>query len=164
MATVEPYSGLMLPMVARLASGTAAIFPIDDETVRYLKLTGRPAEQLELVEAYAKEQGLWHDADHDPTYSQIVELDLGDVEPSLAGPRRPQDRVALSEAKPAFRQALRDYADGDESDGVMSTVDEGVAGSFPASDGSTMLMSSSSVSVNTGSGVEASRHMPCALA
>ena len=113
---------------------TCAIFPIDAETLRYLRFTGRPEEQVALVEAYAKEQGLWHSPDAEPAYSETLSLDLSSVVPSLAGPKRPQDRVALSEAKPAFRQALRDYADGDESDGVMSTVDEGVAESFPASD------------------------------
>ncbi|HZB49966.1 MAG TPA: aconitate hydratase AcnA, partial [Mycobacteriales bacterium] len=113
---------------------TCAIFPIDAETLRYLRFTGRPEEQVALVEAYGKEQGLWHSPDVEPAYSETLELDLSTVVPSLAGPKRPQDRVALSEAKPSFRQALRDYADGDESDGAMSTVDEGVAESFPASD------------------------------
>ena len=113
---------------------TAAIFPIDAETLRYLRFTGRPEEQVALVEAYAKEQGLWHDPDAEPAYSETLELDLSTIVPSLAGPKRPQDRVALSDAKSEFRQALRDYADGDMSDGDMSSVDEGVAGSFPASD------------------------------
>ncbi|MFL6130685.1 MAG: aconitate hydratase [Mycobacteriales bacterium] len=113
---------------------TCAIFPIDAETLRYLRFTGRPDDQVALVEAYAKEQGLWHDPDAEPAYSETLSLDLSGVVPSLAGPKRPQDRVALSEAKASFRQALRDYADGDESDGAMSTVDEGVAESFPASD------------------------------
>jgi aconitate hydratase len=113
---------------------TCAIFPIDAETLRYLRFTGRAEEQVALVEAYAKEQGLWHSPDTEPVYSETLELDLSTVVPSLAGPKRPQDRVALSDAKSAFRQALRDYADGDESDGAMSVVDEGVAESFPASD------------------------------
>ncbi len=113
---------------------TCAIFPIDAETLRYLRFTGRPEEQVALVEAYAKEQGLWHAPDAEPVFSETLELDLSTVVPSLAGPKRPQDRVTLSEAKHAFRQALRDYADGDESDGAMSSVDEGVAESFPASD------------------------------
>jgi aconitate hydratase len=113
---------------------TAAIFPIDAETLRYLRFTGRPEEQVALVEAYAKEQGLWHDPDAEPAYSETLELDLSKIVPSLAGPKRPQDRVALSDAKSEFRRALRDYADGDMSDGDMSSVDEGVAESFPASD------------------------------
>src|SRR6202022_1572900 len=76
---------------------TCAIFPIDSETLRYLEFTGRPSEQIELVEAYAREQGLFHDEDADePTYSEALELDLSDVVPSLAGPRRPQDRVPLT--------------------------------------------------------------------
>jgi aconitate hydratase len=74
---------------------TAAIFPIDDETVRYLKLTGRPAALLELVEAYAKEQGLWHDPSREPVFSETLELDLSTVVPSIAGPKRPQDRIEL---------------------------------------------------------------------
>jgi aconitate hydratase A / 2-methylisocitrate dehydratase len=109
---------------------TAAIFPIDDETIRYLKLTGRSAQQIALVEAYCKEQGLWHDPGHEPAYSETLELDLGTVVPSIAGPKRPQDRIALTDAKPAFRRAIRDYTDDPESDGV----DEAGKESFPASD------------------------------
>jgi aconitate hydratase len=86
---------------------TCAIFPIDQVTLDYLAFTGRPKAQLELVEAYAKAQGLWHDAQaSEPTYSEYVELDLSSVEPSLAGPKRPQDRVSLSGARGAFRDAL----------------------------------------------------------
>src|SRR6185312_15578216 len=83
---------------------TCAIFPIDAETLRYLQLTGRPAGQLALIEAYAKEQGLWHDPSQEATYSEYLELDLSTVVPSIAGPKRPQDRVALSDAKAAFRR------------------------------------------------------------
>ena len=82
---------------------TIAVFPIDEETIEYLELTGRSEEQLALVEAYAKEQGLWHDPDAEPRFSERLELDLATVVPSLAGPKRPQDRVSLSEAKEAFR-------------------------------------------------------------
>jgi len=85
---------------------TVTIFPIDGETLRYLKLTGRPPEVLSLVESYAKTQGLWHEADARPVYAEHVELDLGDVEPSIAGPSRPQDRVGLSEAKERFGVSL----------------------------------------------------------
>ena len=85
---------------------TCAIFPIDDETLRYLELTGRPAERIALVEAYAKEQGLWHDPSHQPEYSERLSLDLSSVVPSLAGPARPQDRVRLDEARESFRVAL----------------------------------------------------------
>jgi aconitate hydratase len=117
---------------------TCAIFPIDEETIRYLQLTGRPADQVALVEAYAKEQGLWHDptaaAYQEPVFSEYIELDLGEIVPSIAGPKRPQDRVALSDAKAGFRNALRDYVDHTDTDGVDSTVDESVAETFPASD------------------------------
>ena len=85
---------------------TCGFFPVDAETIRYLRLTGRPEERIALVEAYCKENGLWHDPDEPATYSQVVELDLSTVEPSLAGPRRPQDRVPLREAKQAFLDAL----------------------------------------------------------
>jgi aconitate hydratase len=88
---------------------TVAIFPIDDETLRYLRLTGRADEQVALVEAYAKAQGLWHDAANEPAYSELLTLDLGDVVPSLAGPKRPQDRVVLADAREAFRAALPAY-------------------------------------------------------
>ncbi|WP_028932223.1 aconitate hydratase [Pseudonocardia spinosispora] len=110
---------------------TCAIFPIDDETIRYLTLTGRSTEQLALVEAYAKEQGLWHDPSHEAHYSETLELDLSTVVPSIAGPKRPQDRIALSESKEAFRSALEDYAEGAVSE---SSVDESSRESFPASD------------------------------
>jgi aconitate hydratase len=104
---------------------TAAIFPIDGETINYLRFTGRPADQVALVEAYAKEQGLWHDPSVEPVYSETLELDLASVVPSIAGPKRPQDRVALSDAKTTFRRALRDYVEDD---------DEASKESFPASD------------------------------
>jgi aconitate hydratase len=110
---------------------TCAIFPIDDETLNYLRFTGRPADLIALVEAYAKEQGLWHNTDQEPEYSERLELDLGVVVPSLAGPKRPQDRVALSDAKAGFRTSLRDYAPEEPLNG---SVDEGSAESFPASD------------------------------
>nr|WP_206441110.1 aconitate hydratase AcnA [Streptomyces boncukensis] len=106
---------------------TAAIFPIDEETINYLRLTGRPAEQLALVEAYAKEQGLWHDAAHEPEYSEYLELDLATVVPSLAGPKRPQDRIALADAKSQFAQDVRNYV-------TEADQDEAGKESFPASD------------------------------
>ena len=110
---------------------TCAIFPIDAETLRYLEFSGRPKEQIALVEAYAKEQGLWHDEDsEEPTYSDHIELDLADVVPSIAGPKRPQDRVSLTESRDAFRMALDDLLPDDDGDGE----DESLAGSFPASD------------------------------
>jgi aconitate hydratase len=114
---------------------TCAIFPIDQETLRYLEFSGRPKELIELVEAYAKEQGLWHDEDsQEPTYSDTLELDLGDVVPSLAGPKRPQDRVPLTEAKDAFRAALSELVGEDASQEIADRHDEAVAETFPASD------------------------------
>src|SRR5262249_4606932 len=85
---------------------TCGFFPVDDETLEYLRLTGRSADRVALVEAYCKENLLWHEPGQRPGYSQVVSLDLGTVEPSLAGPRRPQDRVPLSRAKPLFEEAL----------------------------------------------------------
>jgi len=115
---------------------TCAIFPIDAETIRYLEFSGRTAERIELVEAYARAQGLWHDeSSPEPIYSDTIELDLGEVVPSLAGPKRPQDRVALSEAQAAFRIALTDFLprDGDaEADGGDTIEFDAL--SFPASD------------------------------
>ncbi len=108
---------------------TCAIFPIDSETLRYLRFTGRPPERIELVEAYAREQGLWHDEDSpEPAFSDTLELDLGAVVPSLAGPKRPQDRVALTAARDSFRRALGGYVQD------YDWRDESSAESFPSSD------------------------------
>ncbi len=106
---------------------TCAIFPIDAETLGYLRLTGRSDEQVALVEAYAKEQGLWHDPGSPARYSEELELDLATVVPSLAGPKRPQDRVALTDAKDSFREALGSYVE-------LDSLDEEIADTFPASD------------------------------
>ena len=89
---------------------TSAIFPIDEATLAYLRLTGRPEAQVALVEAYAKEQGLWHDPDHQPAYSHVLDLDLSTVTPLIAGPKRPQDRIPLAQAPRAFRAVLGQYA------------------------------------------------------
>ncbi|WP_219414766.1 aconitate hydratase [Pseudonocardia nigra] len=128
---------------------TAAIFPIDEETIRYLTFTGRPDAQVELVEAYAKEQGLWHDPSREAAYSETLELDLSSVVPSIAGPKRPQDRIAVAQAKQAFRSALPEYVESGQTGGedrrpgvptqeqpfgVRSAVDEASSESFPASD------------------------------
>jgi aconitate hydratase len=129
----------VLPLANRATIGnmspefgsTIAVFPIDEETTKYLRLTGRSDEQLALVEAYAKEQGLWHDPGAEPRFSEKLELDLATVVPSLAGPKRPQDRVSLSDAKAAFRDALDEYVD---DSGDQKGYDEAVAESFPASD------------------------------
>ena len=88
---------------------TCAIFPIDDETLRYLRLTGRSDEQIALVQEYAKKQGMWHDPSVEPRFSQVVELDLSSVVPSISGPKRPQDRIALSDSKMAFEKILPSY-------------------------------------------------------
>lgn len=112
---------------------TAAIFPIDEETISYLRFTGRKPEQLALVEAYAKEQGLWHNPEREPAFSEYLELDLSEVVPSIAGPKRPQDRIALSAAKATFREQIPSYVDGDGDQGY-SKLDESVAETFPASD------------------------------
>lgn len=112
---------------------TIAVFPIDEETVKYLALTGRSEEQLALVEAYAKAQGLWHDPDAEPRYSERLELDLSTVVPSIAGPKRPQDRIQVTDAKESFRASLTDYVEGEEENGY----DESVAETFPASDPAT---------------------------
>ncbi|MFI7597921.1 aconitate hydratase AcnA [Actinoplanes sp. NPDC049681] len=107
---------------------TAAIFPIDDETIKYLKLTGRSEAQVKLVEAYAKRQGLWLDPNAEPDFSERLELDLSTIVPSLAGPKRPQDRVPLNAAKSMFRDALSNYVQPE------GHADEASAESFPASD------------------------------
>ncbi|WP_277319493.1 aconitate hydratase [Streptomyces sp. 71268] len=128
---------------------TAAIFPIDSETINYLKLTGRSEQQLALVEAYAKEQGLWLDPAAEPDYSEKLELDLASVVPSIAGPKRPQDRIVLANAAQQFAKDVLNYVEagvtgGDDRKpgvpqqtaphGVASPVDEASAESFPASD------------------------------
>jgi aconitate hydratase len=111
---------------------TAAMFPIDAETIKYLELTGRSAEQIALVEAYCREQGLWHDPSAEPRFSEHIELDLSSIVPSIAGPKRPQDRIRLADAKSAFRTSLRDYVDHTQFE--KSEVDVASAQSFPASD------------------------------
>ena len=99
---------------------TAAIFPIDEETLNYMRLTGRPESQLSLVKAYAQEQGLWHNPAIEPVYSEYIELDLGSVTPSIAGPKRPQDRVELSNAGPAFETAVQTYTQDRAKTGSVS--------------------------------------------
>ncbi len=134
---------------------TCAIFPIDDETLRYLRLTGRPAELVALTEAYAKEQGLWHDPAAEPRFSETLELDLSTIVPSLAGPKRPQDRVPLSSAKAMFRSALRDYASTGNGHSAVTDggIDEASRESFPASDPASPSQSKPSdqpITVNVG--------------
>jgi aconitate hydratase len=113
---------------------TCAIFPIDAETLRYLDLTGRPTETIELVDAYAREQGMFADPDApDPVFSDLLELDLGDIVPSIAGPKRPQDRVPLAQAKEAFLEAMDEF-DPEAASEMGNGRDEAMEESFPASD------------------------------
>src|SRR6476659_286459 len=102
---------------------TCGFFPVDEQTLEYLRLTGRPQERVALVEAYCKENMLWHDPDEEPTYSQVVELDLSTVEPSIAGPRRPQDRIPLRDARNAFSTALPSFGV-IEGNGAVDQADE----------------------------------------
>ncbi|WP_084073164.1 aconitate hydratase AcnA [Demequina sp. NBRC 110052] len=121
---------------------TAAIFPIDGVTIDYLRLTGRSHAQVALVEAYAKEQGMWHDPAApgyvEPVYSEYLELDLSTVVPSIAGPKRPQDRVALSESKPSFEKAISQVRAGDAKDATY--VDE-AGETVPLKDGDVVIAS-----------------------
>jgi len=113
---------------------TCAIFPVDAETLRYLDLTGRPTETIELVDAYAREQGMFAEVDApDPTFSDLLELELGDVVPSIAGPKRPQDRVPLADAKEAFLEAMEEF-DPEAGEQLGNGIDEAGEESFPASD------------------------------
>ncbi len=133
-------SGLAaLPLADRATIGnmspeygaTCGFFPVDGRTLEYLRLTGRDEDRIRLVEAYCKENALWHDpADGEPAYSQVVELDLSSVEPSLAGPRRPQDRVPLARAKQSFLRELGSFG----VDYPAGSYDRELANSFPASD------------------------------
>ncbi|TJY70788.1 aconitate hydratase [Arthrobacter sp. CAU 1506] len=109
---------------------TAAMFPIDDVTLEYLRLTGRSEENVALVEAYTKEQGLWHDPSRELKFSEYLELDLSTVVPSIAGPKRPQDRIELTTAKNQFRKDLQNYVGSGDED----ALDEALEESFPASD------------------------------
>ncbi len=113
---------------------TCAIFPVDAETLRYLDLTGRPTETIELVDAYAREQGMFHDENSpDPVFSDLLELDLGEVVPSIAGPKRPQDRVPLSQAKESFLSVMGEF-DPEAAEQMGNGRDEAIEESFPASD------------------------------
>jgi aconitate hydratase len=113
---------------------TCAIFPVDAETLRYLELTGRPTERLELVDAYAREQGMYfEEGSPDPVFSDMLELDLGEVAPSIAGPKRPQDRVPLADAKEAFLEAMEEF-DPEAGAQLGNGVDQASYESFPASD------------------------------
>ena len=137
---------------------TIAVFPIDEKTIDYLRLTGRDAEQIALVETYAKEQGLWHSPDHEPVYSEYMELDLSSVVPSIAGPKRPQDRIELSGSKAAFEEVLPTYTSA-PSASVPVTLGDGT--SFQLSHGAvtvaaiTSCTNTSNPSVMLGAGLVA---------
>ena len=111
---------------------TCGFFPVDDETLRYLRLTGRSEDHVALVDAYCRENGLWHDPEDQPTYSQVIELDLSTVEPSIAGPRRPQDRIPLREARNAFSAALPSFGIGEGNGRVDKASEESMDGSDAA--------------------------------
>src|SRR5262245_52180343 len=110
---------------------TCGFFPVDDETLRYLRLTGRSEERVSLVEAYCKKNGLWHDPEEPATYSQVVDLDLSSVEPSLAGPRRPQDRVPLHDARNAFLSALPSFGVWKDNGAIDEALEESMDASDP---------------------------------
>ena len=112
---------------------TAAIFPVDEVTIDYLRMTGRSDQQLALVEAYMRAQGMWHDPSREATYSEYLELDLTDVVPSIAGPKRPQDRISLNDAKTVFRKDIHNYVE-ENLPAPETKLDEAVEESFPASD------------------------------
>jgi len=138
---------------------TCAIFPIDDETLRYLRFTGRHDDQVALVEAYAKTNGLWHEPHVEPQFSETLELELSTVEPSLAGPKRPQDRVPLNAAKSMFRTALGAY-----TSSVQDSHDEAEDESFPASDVPSFSESATVPSAAAGSNGRTSQPTPVTLA
>ncbi len=140
---------------------TCGFWPVDGQTIEYLRLTGRPEERIRLVEAYCKENLLWHESGQHPTYSQVIELDLSSVEPSLAGPRRPQDRVSLAEAKNSFVEALGSFG----VDYDNATYDKEPADTFPASDAPTRDGSTNSTKTRSPASVAAPdrRGVPVAL-
>jgi aconitate hydratase len=125
---------------------TAAIFPIDEVTIDYLRMTGRSNEKLALIEAYAKEQGMWHDPSREPKFSEYIELDLSDVVASIAGPKRPQDRIALTDAKTAFRKDIHNYVE-ENLPAEHTKLDEAVEESFPASDPAVLSFDDNDTSV-----------------
>ncbi len=155
-----------LPMANRATIGnmspeygsTCAIFPIDEETIRYLELTGRSQEQRELVTSYAKRLGLWHDPSATPRYSEHIELDLATVVPSISGPKRPQDRISLSESKSAFQKVLPGYLSEKSAKDVVS-----VGGDYTIRHGDVVIASitsctnTSNPSVMIGAGLLAKR-------
>ncbi len=136
---------------------TATIFPIDDVTIDYLKLTGRSPEQIQLVEDYAKTQGLWHDPANEVAYSEYLELDLSTVVPSISGPKRPQDRIELSDAKSQFAKDIHNYAaPGEES--KSAPVSTGDGRNFELANGAVAIASITSCT-NTSNPLSCSRQV-----
>ena len=127
---------------------TCGYFPVDHETLRYLRLTGRSEEHVELVEAYCRSNGLWHNPDEQPTYSQVVELDLSTIVPSIAGPRRPQDRIPLTEARNAFSAALPSFGVGEGNGHVDEAGEESMNGSDAAALTSTAVRTAVPLSID----------------
>ena len=170
----------VLPMANRATIGnmspeygsTCAIFPIDDETIRYLELTGRSKEQRELVTAYAKRLGLWHDPNATPRYSEHIELDLATVVPSISGPKRPQDRISLSESKSAFQKVLPSYLSEKSATGPVAVMDvaDGEIDGYKIENGAVVIASitsctnTSNPSVMIGAGLLAKRAVEKGLA
>ena len=143
-ARVAVYNRATIGNMSPEYGSTCAIFPIDEETLRYMRFTGRSEEQVKLVEVYAKSQGLWHDPSSEPVYSERVELDLSTVEPSIAGPARPQDRVPLRRAKVAFGESLAKLAGKETSPATRERVavtggGQGGSGGYDVGDGDVVI-------------------------
>ncbi|PJE27047.1 aconitase [Pseudooceanicola antarcticus] len=135
---------------------TCGFFPIDDETLRYLRQTGRDEDRIALVEAYAKENGFWRTADYDPVYSSTLELDMNDIVPAISGPKRPQDYVALTGAAPAFEKVVADFRGVDMSEEAKEMADEGPVATKPRSFYKTAKVDGEDYELNDGSVVIAS--------
>ena len=136
---------------------TVAIFPIDAVTLDYLRVTGRTEEQIALVEAYCKAQGLWHDPSIEPRFSEYLELDLGTVVPSIAGPKRPQDRIELSESKEAFKKAVASYSDAASKPTAVATTDYAIDNGYVTIASITSCTNTSNPSVMLAAGLLAQK-------
>lgn len=132
---------------------TVAIFPIDEVTIDYLRSTGRTAEEIDLVEAYSKAQGLWHDADNEASYSEYIELDLSTVVPSIAGPKRPQDRIELSKAKEHFESDIKNYSSTPSNKTVVEGTDYAIDNGYVAIASITSCTNTSNPSVMMAAGL-----------
>ena len=138
-AKVPVYNRATIGNMSPEYGSTCAIFPVDDETLRYLRFTGRSEEQVNLVEAYAKDQGLWLEPTAEPAYSERVELDLSSVEPSIAGPSRPQDRVPLKRAKAAFGESLAKVMSGQGDEGGSRVAVKSERGGYDIGNGAVVI-------------------------